>query len=305
MRLLLTGPSPAADPSFQSFLRDADPGTEVISDALSADVLEQIGNGSFDGIVCRADGREAIHLVSRIRGRNTDVPIIVLAAKPDLALETEAIPHEVSIVVAAETDQAVLAENVRRLLLLERATRDFEMNARANVGLREELREAVLERKSISQLGRHQNLQWLRRGLMPLLIENDPEEAFTMVKAFEQAEMYAPLPIMRSAEEALAYLKGTPPFDNRNLHPLPGAILLDLAPLPLGIGLLRWIRQQADLSTIPVIVLSYSANQAEVQESYGELANSFLVKSRVFEELVSMIRHLEVYWTRMNVGRNY
>jgi len=183
--------------------------------------------------------------------------------------------------------------------------KDFQENSRTNERLRKELMEAVLERKSISQYGGHVNRHWLRRGLLPLLVENDPEEAFAMVKAFERAELFAPLPIMRSPQEALAYLQGSPPFDNRNVHPLPNAILLDLEPMSLGVDLLRWVRDQREFSALPVIVLSRSVSPEGVQRSYGSLANSYMVKSGNFDELVAMIQAIDIYWTRMNIGRAF
>ena len=303
MRVLLTGPNPSAESAFQSLLSEAEPQTEFVSDSLSPGVLDEVANGAFDGVVCRADGPEAFDLVAEIRGRNAQVPIVVLTAKPDSGFETQAIRRGASIVVPAEADARVIAENVRRMMSLQGAMRDFQENSKTNERLRKELMEAVLERKSISQYGGHVNRHWLRRGLMPLLIENDPEEAFTMVKAFEKAELFAPLPIMRSAEEALAYLQGHPPFDNRNIHPLPNAILLDLTPETLGVELLGWVRQQKEFSTMPVIVLSNSTSPEEVHQAYGTLANSYLIKSGKFDELVAMIQAIDVYWTRMNIGR--
>ena len=302
MRLLLTGPIPTPDASLKSIFCEAVPESEVVLDPLSSEILEQLARGIFDGVVCRADGTEAIELVSRIRGRNAEVPIVVLSAKPEAGFETEAISKGASFVIAAEADRAILAENLRRLLALEGAVWDSGKHARANERLRAELRDAVLERRAISQFGSHVSRHHLQRGLMPLLVENDPEEASTMVQAFRKAEVFAPLPIMRSAQEALAYLLGTPPFENRNLHPLPGAILLDLSPHSLGVELLRWIRQKPEFCTIPVIALGRSASSTEVQEAYGSLANSFLIKPGHFEELVSMIRSIDRYWGRMNIG---
>src|SRR5205823_1202300 len=151
--------------------------TEVVSDMLSPGLLEQVAKGDFDSVVCRADGAEAIDLIAEIRGRNTDIPIVVLSTKADPEFETQAINRGASIVVPAEADARVIAENVRRMIALKGAMRAFEENARTNDRLRKELMEAVLQRKSISQYGGHVNRNWLRRGLLPLLIENDSEEA--------------------------------------------------------------------------------------------------------------------------------
>jgi len=303
VRVLLTGPNASAEASFASILCEAEPEAEVIVDPLSPDLLEQVASGAFDGVVCRADGSEAIDLVAEIRDRNKQVPIVVLSEKADSGFETQAIRRGATLVVSTEADARVIAENVRRMVSLKGAMREFEENARTNQRLRQELMEAVLQQKSISQYGGHVNRHWLRRGLVPLLVENDPEEAFLMVKAFDKAEVHAPLPIMRSAPEALSYLQGSPPFENRNVHPLPNAILLDLNPFVLGIELLQWIRRQGHLAAVPVIVLSGSGSPEEIREAYSGLANSYLIKSGNFDDLVAMIQAIDVYWTRMNIGR--
>ena len=302
MRVLLTGPITAEDPSFQSVLADTAADTQVVSDPLSPTILEQIADGTFDGIVCRADGTEAMTQVSRIRERNTAVPIVVLSTKVDPKFETEALLRGASFVISTEAGSAAVAANVRRMLAMKGAAREFRSHIETNQRLRAELTEAMLQRRSISQYGGHVNRDWLRRGLLPLLIENDPEEAFTMVKAFEKANLHAPLPIMRSPQEALAYLQGSPPYENRNLYPLPNSILLDLTPISLGIELLRWLRQQKEFCSIPVIVLSKSASPEEVDETYANLANSFLLKSDDFSELVTLVQFIEIYWTQMNLG---
>jgi DNA-binding response OmpR family regulator len=303
VRVLLTGPSPTVGEPVQDILRGADPGFEVIRDPLSPGVLEQIANGIFDGVVCRADGPEAIHFLSRIRGQNTEVPIVVLSAKADAGFGTQALSIGASSVLPAEAEAAVIAENVRQLMNLREAGRMFQEKSRDNERLRTELRQAVLHRKSISECGDHINRHWRRRGLLPLVVQNDPEAAFLMVKALEKADVFAPLPIMSSVDEALRYLQGSPPYSDRQIHPLPNAILLDLNPTVLGGKLLQWIRSQSSISGIPVIVLSNTGQPEELQAAYGNLANSFLVKPAVFDELVMMVRSIDVYWTRINIGR--
>ena len=210
-----------------------------------------------------------------------------------------------SSVLAGDLAQAAVAENTCRMMALKLAAQILQEKSRRNEQLRRDLTEAVLAQKSVSQFGGHINRHWLRRGLLPLLVENDADDAFQMVKAFERADLEASLPIMRSAQEALAYLQSSPPYENRNVHPLPNAILLGLSPLRLGGELLRWIRQQQELSAIPVIVLSRNSTPDEVREAYGNLANSVLIKPADFEELVTLVRSIDVYWTRMNIGRTY
>lgn len=302
MRVLLTGPTTAAEPPIRDLLRNAVPHADVVADPLSPDVLRKLALGDFAGVVCRADGPEAIELISRIRSQNPDVPVVLLSRETDPEFESAALCSGASSVLSSKAGAGAIAENVRRMVALKREMRAFQENAQKNERLRVELRDAVLHRRAISQYGGHVNRNRLRRGLLPLLVQNDPEAAFLMVKALEKAEVFAPLPILKSAEEAIAYLQGAPPYSNRHLHPLPNAILLDLCPTLLGIDLLRWIRREKSLAGIPVIVLSGTGHPEEIREAYSHLASSFLIKPPVFEDLVALVRSVDVYWTRINIG---
>lgn len=305
-RVLLTGSSATATESFDdNSLSTFDQDTSYIPGALDSEVLDRIADGEFDGVVCQADGAEALDLVSRIRVRNPRVPIVLVSSRPDADFEVRACANGASSVLGGNLHAAIVAENVVRVMRLKLATVGLEVRARECDRLRRELLTTVLDRKAILQQGGHINRHWMKRGLLPLLVENDPAEAFQMVKAFDQAGVYAPLPIMKSADEALQYLDGAAPFESRDLNPLPNAILLDLDRPELGVSLCGWIRAQPPLASIPIIVLSGVALPKATIESFGNRANSFLVKSGNQDELVTLIRSIDLYWTRMNVGRAY
>ena len=304
-RILLTGPAISPDSVLETEFAGIEYQTDIVPDSLNPGLLDRVAHGDFDGVVCGADGPVALQIVNRLRTQNGKIPILLVSKRDDPAFETRALDSGVTSVVFGDLAVSGVSRHVSRMMGLKLAALKLQDKERINEHLRRDLAQAGLIKKTISQSSYHLNQQWLRRGLLPLLIQNDPQEAFTLVKAFDRAEVYAPLPIMRSAQEALAYLQGTPPFENRNLNPLPNAILLDLTPVSMGVELLRWIRKQSKFAATPVIVLSKTADPDEVQESYGSLANSFLVKPTAFEELVSMIRAIDVYWTRMNIGRAF
>ncbi|HVR84941.1 MAG TPA: hypothetical protein VMU54_11565 [Planctomycetota bacterium] len=239
MRVLLTGPAPMPQLPVHGILRDADPGPEVISAPLSPFVLEQVAQGGFDGVVCRSDGPEALQFVSRIRRQNQDVPSVVVSSMTDPGFETQALSTGASTVLPARADAAVIDGNLRRLMMLQGALRRFQENSRANDCLRAELREALIHRKSISQPGGHIHRISPSRGLLPRLVQEDPEATFQRVRALEQADVFAPLPVMQSVDEARGYLQGDPPHANRQIHRFPNVILLDLNPTVLGMELLR------------------------------------------------------------------
>jgi len=103
-------------------------------------------------------------------------------------------------------------------------------------------------------------------------------------------------------EQAIAYLSGAGPYQNREKFPLPMLVLLDLKlPRRSGLEVLAWMRQQgAPICRIPVVVLTSSKQSVDVNRAYELGANSYLVKPVTFEGLLDMVRALEMYWFMMN-----
>jgi CheY-like chemotaxis protein len=90
--------------------------------------------------------------------------------------------------------------------------------------------------------------------------------------------------------EAIAYLSGEGPFGDRNRFPLPAVMLLDLnMPMQNGFEVLAWVRSQAGLKRLSVIVLSASMRAQDIERAFDIGANSFLVKPASLEELIGMV----------------
>lgn len=82
----------------------------------------------------------------------------------------------------------------------------------------------------------------------------------------------------------------------------PYLILLDLRlPKMDGIDLLRRVRGTPDLSSIPVVILTTSGSQSDVELAYANHANSYLVKPDDFDVLDEMMKNLGEYWLEWNV----
>ena len=76
-------------------------------------------------------------------------------------------------------------------------------------------------------------------------------------------------------------------FGYRGQHPLPALVLLDLKlPRRSGLEVLRWIRSQPHLATMPVVVLTSSSEGEDIQKAYALGANSYLQKPVAFNGLV-------------------
>jgi len=133
-----------------------------------------------------------------------------------------------------------------------------------------------------------------------LMAEDDDNDVFFLERAFKQAQVANPLHRVKDGEEALAYLKGEGTYASREKFPLPHLMLLDLKmPRKNGFEVIQWIRQQPGLKRMPLVVLTSSKEDPDVNRAYELGANTYLVKPVKFEGLVDMMRALNLYWLIM------
>src|SRR5215468_1259772 len=98
-----------------------------------------------------------------------------------------------------------------------------------------------------------------------LLAEDREDDIFLIRKAMRAAKIINPLQIVRDGEEAIAYLKGEGKYANRAEYPLPELVLLDLKmPRVDGFEVIRWIREQAGLMALRIVVLTSSEQLPDV-----------------------------------------
>jgi CheY-like chemotaxis protein len=130
-----------------------------------------------------------------------------------------------------------------------------------------------------------------------LLVEDDENDVFFIQRAFQQANIGNPWKRARDGEEAISYLRGDPPFADRDKFPAPQLMLLDLKmPRKNGFEVLQWVRQQPGLKRLPIVVLTSSREDPDVNRAYDLGANTYLVKPVKFEGLAEMIKTLNLYW---------
>jgi CheY-like chemotaxis protein len=135
-----------------------------------------------------------------------------------------------------------------------------------------------------------------------LLVEDDPCDARLIVRAFSKARIINPVETVTDGEMAVAYLSGQPPYDDRTRYPLPVLVLLDLKlPKLDGFEVLRWVRSHSMLRRLPIVVLTSSSLSADVGKAYELGANSYLVKPVGTNELIDLLKTVELYWLVTNV----
>jgi CheY-like chemotaxis protein len=135
-----------------------------------------------------------------------------------------------------------------------------------------------------------------------LIVEDDPNDILLLQRAFRKTKLPHPVQIVSDGEAAVAYLAGQGSYADREQYPLPFLMLLDLKlPRKSGFEVLTWLRQQPGLRRLPVIVLTSSNRNPDIDQAYDLGANSYLVKPVSFDDLSSLLQSLSFYWTDLNM----
>jgi len=129
-----------------------------------------------------------------------------------------------------------------------------------------------------------------------ILVEDNPLDVDLTLRAFKKRNLTNPIEVARDGEEALSLILGW-----EEGRALPVVILLDLKlPRMDGLEVLKQIKEQPRFRVIPVIILTSSAEDTDVQEAYHLGANSYIVKPVDFDKFVEVAGHIELYWTVLN-----
>jgi CheY-like chemotaxis protein len=132
-----------------------------------------------------------------------------------------------------------------------------------------------------------------------LYVEDEDADVWLMERAFQKEGMREWLYIARDGLEAISWLVGAGAYGDRIKYPLPDLVLLDMfLPKANGHEVLRWIRDQSALVTVPVIMYSGSDRESDVAEAYRLGANLFLSKPSG-EDLGAVARFL-VAWLQLS-----
>ena len=130
-----------------------------------------------------------------------------------------------------------------------------------------------------------------------LVVDDDENDRFFVEVAWQNAGVKGVLRMARDGFQALDYLAGAGRYSDRDQHPFPDLVLLDLKmPGKDGFEVLSWIRQQPGLAGLVVIILTASAHE-EDQELAARLgANAFVVKPSNAEHLTCLLSAIQSFW---------
>lgn len=130
-----------------------------------------------------------------------------------------------------------------------------------------------------------------------LLVEDNPMDVDLTRRAFSRRKIKHPIEVARDGEEVLELISG---WEER--RPLPILILLDLKlPKVDGLEVLRQLKSHPKFHVIPVVVLSTSTEDSDIQVAYQEGANSYIVKPVDFDQFMQIVEHIQIYWCLLNI----
>ncbi len=129
-----------------------------------------------------------------------------------------------------------------------------------------------------------------------LLVEDNPLDVDLTLRAFQRCKLTNPILVARDGEEALAWVPRWEGGETR-----PAVILLDLKlPKIDGLAVLRTIKAHTALRRIPVVALTTSGEDRDIQAAYDLGVNSYIVKPVDFDNFMDVAQQIELYWCVLN-----
>ncbi len=134
-----------------------------------------------------------------------------------------------------------------------------------------------------------------------LLVEDNPDDELLAIRALKKNNIMNEVVVARDGTEALDYLFGTGAYSDRDTSVTPQVILLDLKlPKIDGLEVLRRLRNDERTKLLPVVVLTSSKEEKDLNESYRLGANSYIRKPVDFIQFTEAIKQLGLYWLVLN-----
>ncbi|MBK9054846.1 MAG: response regulator [Chloroflexi bacterium] len=142
-----------------------------------------------------------------------------------------------------------------------------------------------------------------QRSIQPIIIlmaDDDADDRLMAKEAFEEGHVANDLHFVENGVELLEYLRREGEYADSDHSPMPDLILLDLnMPRKDGREALKEIKADPALRSIPVVVLTTSQAEQDIECSYDIGAAGFISKPVTFEGLVEIVKKLGEYWVQI------
>src|SRR5690349_2503882 len=134
-----------------------------------------------------------------------------------------------------------------------------------------------------------------------LVADDDQNDVFFLRRAFQKSGLEHSVVHVSDGQEAIEYLRGDSNYGDRSRFPLPALLLLDLKmPKVDGFDVLNWVRGREDLKEMPVVVLSSSSREDDIQRARSLGADDYRVKPADFEQLLVLAQDVSTRWLAAN-----
>jgi len=137
------------------------------------------------------------------------------------------------------------------------------------------------------------------KGRRILVIEDNPADVIVIRQALLRIEPGLRINVVEDGQHALNYLSGKAPYTDRETHPIPDLILLDLSlPKASGFEVLEWVRTEPVLKQTPIVILATSSFSEDIHRAYEFGANSFITKPTSLDKLVRDLDEVLKAWLK-------
>jgi two-component system response regulator len=134
-----------------------------------------------------------------------------------------------------------------------------------------------------------------------LLVEDNPQDAELTIRALKRHNLANRLIHVEDGAEALDFLFGRGKYEGRRSDVFPKVVLLDLKlPKVNGLEVLRSMKNDARLQTIPVVMVTSSAEHPDVKAAYDLGANGYVIKPVQFDSFMEAMSKVGIYWLMVN-----
>ena len=134
-----------------------------------------------------------------------------------------------------------------------------------------------------------------------LLVEDNPDDQQLALRAFKKSNLKNEIVVANDGDEALDYLFGGGKYSVDELPILPAVVLLDLKMKKIdGMEVLKEIRANERTKYLPVVIVTSSKEEHDLVNGYSLGVNSYVRKPVDFNEFVTAVQNLGLYWLLLN-----
>jgi len=134
-----------------------------------------------------------------------------------------------------------------------------------------------------------------------LLVEDNPRDAELTIRALKRHNLANQLFHVEDGAEALDFLFGRGKYEGRRIDPSPKVVLLDLKlPKVNGLEVLQSMKSDPRLRTIPVVMVTSSAEDPDIKAAYNLGANGYVIKPVQFDSFMEAMSKVGIYWLMVN-----